>query len=118
MICLPNSKSTIFCILLGIVTGIMSHCPLKRGIFKLNLYICNSYKPLKSIVMKKRFLTILGAILLISISAIAAEYHYGFITSCGVTGYKSFAYELTDAELVFWTDYFEARYCQPSMPIE
>lgn len=74
--------------------------------------------PLKSFIMKKRFLSILGALLLISISAIAAEYHYGFITTCGVTGYKTFAYELTDAEVLFWSDYFEAKYCRESMPIE
>ncbi len=38
-------------------------------------------------------------------------YHYGFILSCGQTVYLSFDHELTDKELLEWTDFYENTKC-------
>lgn len=43
--------------------------------------------------------------------AVAANYHYGFILSCGKTVYRSFDAPLSDSEIVAWTDFFEETQC-------
>lgn len=43
--------------------------------------------------------------------AVAANYHYAFILSCGQTVYRSFDAPLSDAELSMWTDFFEDVMC-------
>lgn len=51
--------------------------------------------------------------------AVAANYHYGFILSCGQTVHRSFDAPLSDAEIVQWTDFFESTVCSrvsPSVP--
>lgn len=60
--------------------------------------------------MKKKLLALILC-LMVAVIAIAAEYHYAFMTSCGVTVYKSFPYELSDEQCLSLFDGFENTYC-------
>ncbi len=63
--------------------------------------------------MKKKFIVCTIAALLSTFALIAADYYYyGFILSCGKTAYGTFDYELSEPELLFWTDYFEKLICE------
>lgn len=62
---------------------------------------------------------ILTAFLLLAASVICGAdslkpgklHEYGFILSCGITVYQTFDHELTDAELLEWTDFYENTKC-------
>lgn len=61
--------------------------------------------------MKKIIITVLFAITLSFMSYATANYHYGFILSCGQTIYRSFDFELNEDDLIFWTTVYEAEVC-------
>lgn len=46
-----------------------------------------------------------------SSAASNSEQEYGFILSCGKTIYHAFSHTLSKDELLFWTDYYEEKYC-------
>ena len=64
--------------------------------------------------MKKIKTFIAVAILMITAITTYAqvkEYYYGFITSCGLTIYKTSPINYTDGQLVAMMDAYEAQYC-------
>ncbi len=61
--------------------------------------------------MKKKIIFIAATIMAAAGIAVAAEYHFGFILSCGQTIYRSFDHPLSETELLEWTDLFEDTRC-------
>ena len=62
-------------------------------------------------------LAVLVVSLLLSVNADAKKeaqssyYHYGWITSCGYTEYRTYEFELSDERNVEILDELEAKYC-------
>lgn len=61
--------------------------------------------------MKKKFIFIAATIMAAAGIAVAAEYHYGFILSCGKTEYYTSTRPLTDAELAERAEFYENTKC-------
>ena len=61
--------------------------------------------------MKKKFIFITATIMAAAGIAVAAEYHYGFILSCGQEAYYTSDHPLTNDELIQWTKFFEDTKC-------
>lgn len=70
--------------------------------------------------MKKSFLLgLCVTALFAAIPTIASGddlFDYGFLLSCGQTVYRSFDHQLSTAELVEWTDFFEDTICGGTTP--
>lgn len=66
--------------------------------------------------MKKIFFIFIS-LLIVSNSLLSLDkepeilFHYSFVLSCGKTIYRSFDHQLSDAELLEWTDFFEDTIC-------
>lgn len=60
---------------------------------------------------KKLILTSLALIMGFSLAFAAAEYHYGFILSCGKTVHMSFEEELSTKQLLSINDCLESTLC-------
>ena len=59
--------------------------------------------------MKKKFIFIAATIMAAAGIAVAAEYHYGFILSCGQEAYYTSDHPLTNDELIQWTKFLRTQ---------
>jgi len=62
--------------------------------------------------MKKKIFTSIAAILLAgSLLFAIGGYVYGFILSCGKTIYREFDHQLSNAELIYYSDLYSEMFC-------